>query len=348
MSFGKMNGFANIVKIRQVKGSEGFTHSEDEVLASVRVYREGRHGSQRWANLSAFIEATDLFSFRCIPGLTVTMAIVEAIPKIIDGIITAVLNAIPQIIQAGIDLLISLIQALPQIITTIVQAIPQIISGIVNALVGNIDKIIMAGVQLFVALIENLPTIIVEIVKAVPQIIAGIVKAFGSLMYKIVEIGGNIVKGLWSGITQLASWLWDKVSGWISSIWDGICDFFGIHSPSKEMAWVGEMLVKGLSGSIEDNGDEAVKAAEGMAEDINGVMGDLAHDMQTALPTDFDVSGSFRSAVDGVTGKAASAFTIALNIATFNNYSSEDIRQLTNEVMETANQFAQRKGVVFA
>ena len=278
----------------------------------------------------------------------IVMAIVEAIPKIIDGIITAVLNAIPQIIQAGIDLLISLIQALPQIITTIVQAIPQIISGIVNALVGNIDKIIMAGVQLFVALIENLSTIIVEIVKAVPQIIAGIVKAFGSLMYKIVEIGGNIVKGLWSGIQQLASWLWNKVSGWISSIWDGICDFFGIHSPSKEMAWVGEMLVKGLSGSIEDNGDEAVKAAEGMADDINGVMGDLAHDMQTALPTDFDVSGSFRSAVDGVTGKAASAFTIALNIATFNNYSNEDIRQLTNEVMETANQFAQRKGVVFA
>lgn len=267
----------------------------------------------------------------------IIMAIVEAIPKIIDGIINAVLNAIPLIIQA-----------LPQIITTIVQAIPQIISGIVNALVGNIDKIIMAGVQLFVALIENLPTIIVEIVKAVPQIIAGIVKAFGSLMYKIVEIGGNIVKGLWSGITQLASWLWDKVSGWISSIWDGICDFFGIHSPSKEMAWVGEMLVKGLAGSIDDNGDEAVKAAEGMAEDINGVMGDLAHDMQTALPTDFDVNGSIRSAVDGVVGKAASAFTIALNIATFNNYSSEDIRQLTNEVMETANQFAQRKGVVFA
>ena len=278
----------------------------------------------------------------------IIMAIVEAIPKIIDGIINAVLKAIPQIIQAGIDLLISLIQALPQIITTIVQAIPQIISGIVNALIGNIDKIIMAGVQLFVALIENLPTIIVEIVKAVPQIIAGIVKAFGSLMYKIVEIGGNIVKGLWSGITQLASWLWDKVSGWISSIWDGICDFFGIHSPSKEMAWVGEMLVKGLAGSIDDNGDEAVKAAEGMAEDINGVMGDLANDMQTALPTDFNVNGSIRSTVDGVVGKAASAFTIALNITNFNNYSSEDIRQLTNEVMETANQFAQRKGVVFA
>ena len=30
------------------------------------------HGSQRWANLAAFSEATDLFRFRCIPGLTVT------------------------------------------------------------------------------------------------------------------------------------------------------------------------------------------------------------------------------------------------------------------------------------
>ena len=72
MSFGKMNGFADIVKTKQVKDSEGFTHSEDEVLASVRVYREGRHGSQRWANLAAFSEATDLFRFRCIPGLTIT------------------------------------------------------------------------------------------------------------------------------------------------------------------------------------------------------------------------------------------------------------------------------------
>ena len=72
MSFGKMNGFADIVETRQVKDREGFAHSEDKVLASVRVYREGRHGSQRWANLAVFSEATDLFRFRCIPGLTVT------------------------------------------------------------------------------------------------------------------------------------------------------------------------------------------------------------------------------------------------------------------------------------
>lgn len=276
--------------------------------------------------------------------------LIAALPEIINGIVTFLLNSIPQIIQAGIDLLVSLIQALPQIITTIVAAIPQIITGIVNALINSIPQIIQAGVELLVSLIANLPTIIAEIVKAIPQIITGIVSALGQGVSQIAEVGANLVRGLWQGIQSLAGWIWDKVSGWISGIWDGILGFFGINSPSKEMAWVGEMLVEGLAGSIEDNGGQAVKAAEGMSKDINGVMQDLAKDMTTALPTDFSVKGSVEnamtSAVSGGSGK--SGFVLQLNIGTFNNYTNEDIRQLTNEIMVTAGQFAKRKGVVFA
>ena len=72
MSFGKMNGFADIVITKKVKDSEGFSATADEILASVRVYREGRHGSERWANLAAFAEATDLFRLRVIPDLEIT------------------------------------------------------------------------------------------------------------------------------------------------------------------------------------------------------------------------------------------------------------------------------------
>ena len=72
MSFGKMKGYADIVATKRVKDSEGFSTTAEEILASVRVYQEGRHGSQRWANLAAFSEATDLFRFRTIPGVAVT------------------------------------------------------------------------------------------------------------------------------------------------------------------------------------------------------------------------------------------------------------------------------------
>ena len=72
MSFGKMNTFIEIVSVAKEKDSEGFVVNSEKVLASVRAYREGRHGSQRWANLAAFSEATDLFRFRSIPGIDVT------------------------------------------------------------------------------------------------------------------------------------------------------------------------------------------------------------------------------------------------------------------------------------
>lgn len=264
-------------------------------------------------------------------------AIVAAIPQIIDGLVTAVLGSIPQLIDAGVKLLISLIQNLPQIITTVVAAIPQIVTSLVNAIVGNIDKIILAGVQLFVALITNLPKIIVEIVKAVPQIIAAIVKGFASGASQMASIGLNLIKGIWNGIGDAMSWLWGKVSGFCSDLMGKIKGFFGIHSPSTEMAWIGEMLVEGLAGSIEDNSGEAIKAAEGLSEGISGVMENLAEEMKTSIPTDFhmDADASVRSVTDGMTGVAGaqvSGFGPLITIQQMIVRSEDDIRKISQEL----------------
>lgn len=72
MSFGKMNTFINIVQKVTVKDSEGFSSETDMIIASVRAYRERRHGTEKWANRATFSVSTDLFRFRCIPGVTVT------------------------------------------------------------------------------------------------------------------------------------------------------------------------------------------------------------------------------------------------------------------------------------
>ena len=72
MSFGRMNRRASIIEEIVDKNSEGFASKQDVTLASVSMYREGRHGSERWANLATFSEATDLFQFRAIPDVTVT------------------------------------------------------------------------------------------------------------------------------------------------------------------------------------------------------------------------------------------------------------------------------------
>jgi len=203
---------------------------------------------------------------------TIIAAIVNALPQIINGIINGVLGAIPQIIEAGIKLLVSLIQALPTIILTIVNALPQIITSIVNAITQNIPMIVQAGITLLTSLITNLPTIIKEIVKAMPQIISGIVSALGNGVSQLADVGKNLVKGLWNGIQSLASWIWDKVSGWAKDLWNGICSFFGIKSPSKKFAELGMYMSQGLGIGFMDE------------------MKNVDKDILKAIPSDFDIN----------------------------------------------------------
>ncbi len=72
MSFGKMNAFIDIIQTQMVKDAEGFSMETDVVVASIRAYREGRHGTEKWANRAVFSDATDLFRFRAIPDISVT------------------------------------------------------------------------------------------------------------------------------------------------------------------------------------------------------------------------------------------------------------------------------------
>ncbi len=72
MSFGKMNKSIEITQKQVITDNEGFQTETDVVVAKVRAYREGRHGSEKWANRAVFSEATDLFRFRTIPDLQVT------------------------------------------------------------------------------------------------------------------------------------------------------------------------------------------------------------------------------------------------------------------------------------
>jgi head-tail adaptor len=74
MSYGRMNTLISIAREVVTRDAEGFATKTDQVLASSFAYREGRHGSQKWVNRAAFSEATDLFRFRVIPGLTLTTA----------------------------------------------------------------------------------------------------------------------------------------------------------------------------------------------------------------------------------------------------------------------------------
>lgn len=211
-------------------------------------------------------------------------SIVKVLPQIINAIVRAIIQSIPLLIQAGIDLLVSLIKALPQIIKEVVTAIPQIIDALINTIIDNLPALIEAGIDLFLALIEAMPTIIKELIKAVPLIISSLIRAFSDNIGKMSDVGKKLIQGLWQGISDVAEWLWNKVSGFFSSLTDRIKNFFGISSPSRLFAGFGYNMGEGIGVGFEN------------------AMQTVVRDMQNAIPTDFDIDTGIN--VNGTQGRS--------------------------------------------
>lgn len=241
--------------------------------------------------------------------ITALPSLIEALPGIIVGIITFLVDSIPTLIDAGLELFLALVGALPDIIIGIVDAIPQIIKGVLFAIIGAIPKLIEAGVKLFIALIENLPTIIIEIVKAVPEIIGGLVGAFTdpATIAEMGRAGGELIRGLWNGISDLGGWLWSKVSGFFGNLVGGIKSFFGIHSPSTLMYdEIGTPLGQGVGGGFIDSllGSRsgimgAMDSVANMARSGIGALGNLV------VTGTYDPSGIAGSSIAAQSGQLA-------------------------------------------
>ena len=211
------------------------------------------------------------FAFQMIANIATGIAqalptLVPSLVQLVTDIVQVLIDNIPLLIDAALQLVTGLAQGIINAIPVLVAALPTLITSLIDGLLSAIPQINQAGVQLFVALIQNLPTIIVEIVKAVPQIVSGIVSAFGSLVGEMVNAGANLLHGLWEGISSAASWLWDKVTGWASSLVDGIKGFFGIHSPSTVFAEIGTNMGEGVGVGFGESMD-------GVSADMTAAMG---------------------------------------------------------------------------
>lgn len=114
----------------------------------------------------------------------------------------------------------------------------------------------------------------------------------------LVDVGGNLISGLWQGITGAAGAVWDGICNFGSAVVDGFCDFFGIHSPSRVMAGIGEYLSLGLAQGITDETDSVVQGVQDVSDTALSTMMDLAQRVGDIASDDFEYEPSIQPVVD--------------------------------------------------
>lgn len=205
----------------------------------------------------------------------IVQIVAKAMPTIIDALVTGLTNpeALTAIIMGTVQLLLALVQAIPIILPALVRAIPVIIQNIVTTLTNPafIRQLIGVGFELIKAVITG----IVQTASAVGSAAVQIYNTLSrTLSWENMRgIGGNMVQGLWQGISDLTGWIINKIKSFTGDITGSIKKFFGIKSPSTVFASIGTDLNRGLAKGIDSTASLVSRSVNDMSDQALAAMG---------------------------------------------------------------------------
>lgn len=211
-----------------------------------------------------------------INGISQTLPqLIPVMVEAVAGIAETLIDNIDTIVDAGINLIIGLADGLIAALPKLIERAPVIIDKLVTKLTDPdmIGRIIQAAGRLISELAIGLIQAIPKLLANIPQIINSIAKGLLNGIADLRDVGKNLLKGLWEGMSGIKDWLWDKVKGMLNGLTDKIKGFFGIHSPST--------LFKNEIGE---------NLALGLGEGFTDTMKNVSNDMQNSIPTEFDMN----------------------------------------------------------
>ena len=190
--------------------------------------------------------------------ITLGKGLISAIPTLIQNI--------PQIITAIVDVWSAFnwmdlgkkaITFLKDGITSMVGAVKtagenilNTVKGAIQNLPGNLKTIATNALTDFSGAIRAGAT---NALNAAKNILDSVLSAFKDAPSKLLQIGKDLIAGLWEGISNMGGWITDQVSGFFGGIVDNVKGFLGIHSPSTVFADIGGNMAAGVGVGFEDN-----------------------------------------------------------------------------------------------
>ena len=220
-------------------------------------------------------------------------------------------NSVKELFTNGWNAIVSFFtQTIPQFISNVGQWFSEMPGKIWDGIVGAIGVVSNWGNQL-----------ISTGVSAARGLVSSIWSTVCELPGKMLDIGKNLVQGLWNGINNAKDWVLNKIRGFGESILKGIKSFFGIASPSKLFE---EQVGKNL--------------ALGVGEGFAVSMEDVSKQMQSAIPSNFDIKSNLSMAYDSSFSQPQAKSSnfehsgITVNIENFVNNRAQDVQAFAQEL----------------
>lgn len=196
--------------------------------------------------------------------------LIDAAFDILMALADGMIDALPLIIDATINIIIKLCEKLsdPDTITRLLDAAWQIIKAIATGIVQNIPALLTAIGQALAGILSAIGSKLREFGAKGREILQKIAEGIKNAISSVVNVGLDIVRGIWQGISNGLGWIKDKITGWVGDLLGFFKRLLKIGSPSKVFA------------------DEVGRyMAEGVGLGFTKAMPGIEKEMQDAMPT---------------------------------------------------------------
>lgn len=196
----------------------------------------------------------------------ITVSLLSALPDLVMALIDGLLVALPQLLEGAVQFLMAIVQAIPILLDRLLPVIPTIVDTIIDGLLDNIPILIDGAVTLLFSILEALPLVIAALYESGPSITKSLIDSLIKTIPDLFKAGWQLIEGLIDGVLSF------DFMGAIESVGEGFINgfkkVFDIHSPSRVMAGLGELLDEGLAMGIEEGANAPAEALDKLSTDM--------------------------------------------------------------------------------
>jgi phage-related protein len=219
-------------------------------------------------NLPKILAAGKNLLLNLIDGIIANLpALGNSAIRAISKFINTITANYPKYLASGAKMLQSLVLGILQRLPSLVAAVVTIVAKFAAMIVSKLPQLLAMGGKMLVSLVSGL-------IRSLPKLVSTAAKIGSSIINELkkvdlLKVGENLIKGLWSGISNMASWIKDKITGFGKGVLGSLKSFFKIHSPSRVMRdEIGRYLVEGIGVGIDKYSGSAFDAMDVLGSGI--------------------------------------------------------------------------------
>lgn len=190
----------------------------------------------------------------------------KKIIEFISNSLMALLDMLPEVVDIGIQVIVSLIQGISKQLPTLISKIVEVMITVVSTIIDNLDLIIDAAIELIISfaggLIQALPLLVEKIPEIIEQLVTELTKP--EMIAKLLSAALTLMIGLAIGLVQALP----KIKEVIPRIISGIYNSLKENVTNIDWKKLGKDILNGIAEGLTKFGNTIKNAAKKIYTEI--------------------------------------------------------------------------------